>query len=306
MKTDRLMSILLMISNKELITAKKLSEYFEVSIRTIYRDIESLCSAGIPIASKGGVNGGYYIMENYKLENILFNEKELKTFLALADSLNISFGNKYNFNDVILKVRSSKENIVNKNNNFKINLSHFSLDEEIKQYLYIIDNALENNRLLNFDYINRNYEKINRTVEPHRLHFTSGNWWLIGYCKYRKDFRDFKLLRIKNLKTGSKYKKKEISEEKISKYFKEEFLENSIYVLLKFTKKSGGRLSEYFKKETIIEKKDGYYVEEYFPDDDGLIKAILSFGKECEVIKPLELRIKVKKYLEDIYSKYNG
>lgn len=175
MKTDRLMSILLMISNKELITAKKLSEYFEVSIRTIYRDIESLCSAGIPIASKGGVNGGYYIMENYKLENILFNEKELKTFLALADSLNISFGNKYNFNDVILKVRSSKENIVNKNNNFKINLSHFSLDEEIKQYLYIIDNALENNRLLNFDYINRNYEKINRTVEPHRLHFTSGN-----------------------------------------------------------------------------------------------------------------------------------
>lgn len=129
---------------------------------------------------------------------------------------------------------------------------------------------------------------------------------MIGYCKYRKDFRDFKLLRIKNLKTGSKYKKKEISEEKISKYFKEEFLENSIHVLLKFTKKSGGRLSEYFKKETIIEKKDGYYVEEYFPDDDGLIKAILSFGKECEVIKPLELRIKFKKYLEDIYSKYNG
>jgi len=304
MKTDRLISILMKISNKELTTAKELSNYFEVSLRTIYRDIDCLCAAGIPIGSKGGVNGGYYILEEYKLENLQFNKNELKTFLALTDSLKESFGNKSNFKDILLKIqKSNNDKLYNKN--LKINLSHFSLDEEIKKYLYTINSALEKNRLLNFDYINRNFEKINRTVEPFKLHFEEGNWWLIGFCRVRNEFRSFKLPRIQNLNIEKEFHRKEISEEEILKKFRKQFLENSIKIVFRFSKKSGERLTEYFKKENIIEKNDGYYVFEQFPDDEGLIKAIISFGKECEVLKPIEIRTKVKKYLEEMNSIYN-
>lgn len=305
MKTDRLISILMMIANKNLITAKELSNYFEVSLRTIYRDIDSLNSSGIPIASKGGVNGGYYILDDYKLNNILFSKKELNTFLALADSLNESFGNKYNFKDILMKIKNSKNNEVSKRN-LKINLSHFSLNEEIKNLLYIINNALENDKLLIFDYVNRNFEKINRTVEPFKLHFEDGNWWLLGFCRLRNEYRSFKLLRIQNMEVGSLYQKRDISEEKILNDLRKQFLENSIKIVFKFSKKSGKRLTEYFKKEKITEKEDGFYVVENFPDDEGLIKLILSYGKDCEIISPRELRIKIKNYLKDLYSKYNN
>ena len=305
MKTERLISILLKISNNKRTTAKELSNEFEVSLRTIYRDIESLSAAGIPIASKGGINGGYFILDEYKVDNMLFNKKELKTFLALTDSLNKSFGNKYNFKEILLKMKSM-ENEENDSGNLKIDLSHFSLDEEIKKHLYMINSSLETNRLLVFDYVNRNYEKIKRTVEPIKLIFEDGNWWLIGYCRFRNDFRSFKLSRIQNMDIGVEYEKRDISEEEILKLFRKQFIENSIEIVFKFTKKSGKRLTEYFKKEKITEKEDGFYVVDNFPDDEGLIKAILSYGKECEVVSPLDLREKLKKYIKDLYSKYDN
>jgi len=235
----------------------------------------------------------------------LFNKSELKTFLALADSLNESFGNKNNFKEILLKIKGTQEEKL-KQRDLKINLSHFSLDEEIKQYLYIINNALEKNNLLVFNYINRNFEKRERTVEPIKLIFEDGNWWLIGYCRLRKGYRSFKLLRIQNLEKGDIFEKRNFSEEEILKIFRKQFMDNSIKIKFRFSKKSGKRLTEYFKKEKITEKEDGFYVVEHYPDDEGLIKAILSYGKECEVIYPEELRLKVKNYINDLYSKYNN
>lgn len=113
MRVNRLLSMLLIISKKRLVTGKELSEHFEVSVRTIYRDIEKISEAGIPIASIGGKGGGYYLMENYHIDNLFLNKKEARTFLSVMGNLDFLFGKNNVFNDMILKFENTFEQEAN-------------------------------------------------------------------------------------------------------------------------------------------------------------------------------------------------
>ncbi len=305
-RADRLLSIILILTKKAIVTGQELAEHFDVSVRTIYRDIDKISQAGIPVAAIGGKSGGFYIMENYKLDKLCFNKGELHTLMSVLDSLNIVFGNNKQFYDIILKLQNTYENEKDKNNKLNIDMSHFSMEDELKEFLYIINQGIEESKLLLFQYINRNLELAERNVEPIRIEFFYGQWYLIGYCRSRNDYRKFKVVRMKNLIVGDNFVKRDISQEELDEIFRKSYDNKNIKVKLKFSNRIGEQLTEYFFKSNIKRSDEGYLiVEEHFPYDEGLIKFILGFGSECEVIQPSYLREDTKKYLKNILEKYN-
>lgn len=306
MRSDRLLSIVIIISQKGLVTGRELAEHFEVSLRTIYRDIEKISEAGVPIAATGGKGGGYYIMENYNLNNLFFNKKEIEPLIVVMDNLKFLFGNNPQFNDIVLKFEALRNSEKEEHDKLSINMSHFSMEEELREYLFLINKAIEECRILEFEYINRKMEYSKRIAEPIQIEFTGGQWYIIAFCRIRKDYRKFKLVRVRNIKLGESFIKKVISKEEIKRIFRKSYEKNSILVTLKYSNKIGKQLSEYFSKDKIKLLDDGtYIVEDSFPEDEGLKKFILGFGDECEVIAPEKLRKEMRTYIKNIYSKYN-
>lgn len=306
MRSDRLLSILIIISQRGLVTGKELSEHFEVSLRTIYRDIEKIGEAGVPVAASSGKGGGYYIMENYNLNNLFFNRKEIEPLIAVMDNLKFLFGKNPQFNDIVLKFETLRNSETQGNDKLNINMSHFSMEQELREYLFLINKAIEENRTLEFEYINRRMEYSKRVIEPIQIEFSAGQWYMAAFCRTRKDYRKFKLVRIRNMSLGDSFIRKPISKEEIEKIFSASYEKNSILVTLRFSNKIGKQLSEYFSKNKIKSLEDGtYLVEDFFPEDEGLKKFILGFGDECEVIAPLKLRKEMLEYLKKIYIKYN-
>lgn len=307
MRVHRLLSIVLIIANKGMITAKELSEHFEVSLRTIYRDMDKIGEAGIPIASIGGKGGGYYIMEGYNLDSQFLKKSEAKALTAIMDNLGFIFGKNKQFNDIIMKFKASSPCQENDYDRLSINMSHFSMEEELKEYLYTMNKAIEEKRILIFEYINRKMENEERIVEPAYISFSSGHWYLIAFCRKRNSYRKFKLVRIRSLRLGEGFIERPISREDITKAFNDDYYEKSIKVVLKFANRIGQQLVEHFSKGDITRSEEGYYiVEDYFPYEEGLIKFILGFGADCEVIEPLYLKEELKNYLTKIICKYNG
>lgn len=289
-----------------MVTGKELAEHFEVSLRTIYRDIEKLGEAGVPIASIGGKGGGYYIMENYNVDNLFLKKDEASTFMAIMNNLNFLFGKNAQFNAMVLKI----ENTYNREKNtdkLSINMSHFSMENELKEYLFLMNQAIEENKLMVFDYCNRQMEYSERIVEPIQIAFSSGQWYLVGFCRYRNDYRRFKLVRIRHLKIGEGFEKRDISKAEIEEIFEESYRKSSIRVTLKFSNRMGKQLTEYFQEENIQQTEDGQYiVVDHFPYEEGLLKYILSFGKECEIIEPRDLRDELREYVKELLHLYNG
>jgi predicted DNA-binding transcriptional regulator YafY len=307
MRADRFLSILIILSQKSLVTGKELAEHFEVSLRTIYRDIEKISEAGVPIAATGGKGGGYYIMGNYNLNNLFFNKKEIEPLLAVMDNLKSLFGNNQQFNDIVLKFETLRNSEKQECEKLSIDMSHFSMEKDLREYLFLMNKAIEDSRILEFEYINRKMEYAKRIVEPIHIEFNSGHWYIIAFCRIRKDYRRFKLVRIRNLKLCGEFIKKLISKVEIEKIFSKSYEENSILVTLRFSNEIGEQLSEYFSKDKIKFLENGtYIVESFFPEDEGLKKFILSFGNNCEVIAPSKLRKEMLEYIKDIYNKYNN
>ncbi|MGG1662719.1 helix-turn-helix transcriptional regulator [Brevibacillus sp. NRS-1366] len=186
-------------------------------------------------------------------------------------------------------------------------MSHFSMEKELKDYLFLMNKAMEENKLLVFDYINRSMEYSERVVEPVQISFFVGQWYLVAFCRTRNDYRRFKLVRIRNLRTGNRFEKKVTSKEEIERIIEESYNKRGIQVTLKFSNRIGEQLTEYFQKEAIHRTEDNQYiVVDQFPHEDGLLKFILSFGKECELVDPLFLREELKEYVKELMLSYNG
>lgn len=298
--------MMLMISRKGRVTGKELAEHFEVSLRTVYRDIDKLCGAGLPIASEGGKGGGFYMMEDFSPESIALKKDEMLTLKALMDNLGFLLGRNGQFNDILAKLEAADTKNKVAKDKLTINMSHFSMEKELKEYLHLISQAIDDSLSLELEYVNRRRQYEKREVLPYYIDFSSGEWYLVGFCKARNAFRRFKLVRIRGIKQGKCFDKQELSVGEIGRIIREDYGKKSIRVLLKFSDRIGVHLKEYFPEDIIKTQGDGsYLVEDRFPHEEGLIRFLLGFGNECEVLEPEYLRAEVKKYLSEMLQKYN-
>lgn len=201
-RLSRLTAILNQLQTKRLLTATTLAYKFNVSIRTIYRDIRALEQAGVPIITEDGK--GYTLMDGYKIPPVMFSESQANA-LILAEQLvlknkDTSFIKDYTeaidkIKAVLRQSEKDKANLLAERTRFEQNLNRERNSNNISQ----LQQALTNFQLIKIDYTNEQNETTSRTVEPFALISTTENWLLIAWCRLRKEFRYFRLDRITKL-----------------------------------------------------------------------------------------------------------
>ena len=286
MKTDRLIGILSVLLQEEQTTAPKLAEMFEVSRRTINRDIETLCMAGIPIQTLQGTGGGIRIMDGYRVDRTILTSKDMRMIMAGLRSLDSVSGSRY-YSQLMEKLQAGSSEFLVGRDSVLIDLSSW-YKESLAPKMEIIQNAIEDARMIQFRYYSPSGEQV-RMIEPYYLIFRWSSWYLYGWCTDRNDYRLFKLNRMDQIQeTEQRYERREaplpdLSDEKI--------FPGGIRVKALFDRDQKWRLAEEFGPDSVTETEDGklLFTADY-TDLDNLVTWLMTFKDKAEVLEPPEAR----------------
>ena len=319
MKTDRILNILYYLNRYKKVSAKRLAEEFEVSQRTIYRDLDILESMGIPIERKMGFEGGISIIENFKLENINFSKSELTRIISIL--------NNYYYKDSKTKLLIEKfKNIISdKEMEEQRKLDYFKIEEGYlmhkreKENIAFLKKAIENKNIIEVKYINSENVISERQLEPYIISIKGNSVYLFANCLLRKELRIFRVSRILEIKiTNEKFTENPEITEKIytQKGFFSDYIHNEI--ILKY-KKNFFEIAKFFLDSYEIldmnESKEKYNImslENYviiklnWRIDKWFLEFILSLGDNVEVLEPEELRTEIIQRIKNMYKMYTG
>jgi len=310
MKLDRLLAITILLINRGRITAKELADYFEVSVRTIHRDIESINQAGIPIVAYQGVNGGFGIIENYKISKTLLTSDEIFSIITALKGVNSTIDDR-KISDTLEKIKSlipSEElnNLKESGKQVILDFSPWGTSKAYKENFKLIKNALSENKVITFIYKNSEGISTNRKVDPITTVYKGNAWYLYGYCRTKNDYRIFRFSRMKELA---------ISDEHFKTH--EKSLDNPpwenlwtakgipVNLVMRFSPLVNERVIDFFSEQDITIENDGSLtVHVSYPEDDWVYGIILSYGEYVEVLEPQHIRSILKEKAKKMWEKY--
>ncbi|MDE7184575.1 MAG: YafY family transcriptional regulator [Lachnospiraceae bacterium] len=299
MKLDRMIGILSILLQKEKVTAPYLAGKFEVSRRTIIRDIDALCMAGIPIVTEQGQNGGISIMENYKMDKTLLSTSDMQAILAGLRSLDSVSGTS-RYAQLMEKLSVGASDMLSGDAHILINLSS-RYKETLSPKIELLHGAICAAQTVSFTYFAPKGES-RRVIEPYYLIFEWAGWYVWGWCTMRRDYRLFKLNRMVELQIGELFEKRTAPPP--------EFMQKDVFPCLYQVKaiiqpQFRWRLVDEFGPESFVQQSDGSLLFTHeFADKIMIITWIMSFGRGAELIEPAELRQDVRSYAEEICQKY--
>ena len=297
MRDSRLFRILYYILEKGKVTANELSEKFEVSVRTIYRDIDVISSAGIPIYATQGKGGGIEIAEDFVLKKSLLSEKEQEQILIALKGLEGI--NKQYENELLTKLSAFFK--IKNTNWIEVDFTNWQRSKEYDELFNDIKSAIINKNIIRFTYFSSNEKETSREVKPIRLLFKGWDWYVYTFCLLRNEFRYFKLSRIRDLKILDE--NFEDSYEDVV-LIKEMEYKETVRVKLKFDRKVAFRV--YDEMGDIKEDEEGnLYAEIELPNDYNLYNYIFSFGESVEVLEPIEIRNNIRDMINKMSRIYN-
>lgn len=298
MEQSRLFKIVYHLLEKGKSTAPELAEKFEVSIRTIYRDLDTISAAGIPIYATQGKGGGIFIMQDFVLNKSLLSEQEKEQILMALQGISAT---EYNQTDeLLIKLGGLFQSKVT--NWIEVDFSEWYKNTPNYNVFNLIKNAIFNQNMITFSYFAQEGNYSNRTVEPIKLIFKNKDWYLYGFCLLRNDFRFFKLTRIKDLEISSDTFIREVkSSHEIETVIKNK---NFIHAKLKFSPKVAFRVYDEFTDNVSKDNQGNLYVNIDLPDNETLFSYILSFGDNIEILEPDYLRHSMKEKLALMLEKY--
>lgn len=302
MKIERLIGIITVLLQKEKTTTSQLAERFEVSCRTIQRDIDALCKAGIPIVSMQGYNGGISIAEGYKINKTILTEKELNAiFTGLKSIDSIS---KLSFTQSLTeKLADGKNGILTGQNRIIIDLASFYQDS-LTEKIDLINQAINSRELIGFKYYSEKGES-KRIAEPYYIMFRWSAWYVYGYCLDKQDYRLFKLNRLselQNLQTG--YEERSISQEELD--FDDYIWIDDIKLEALFDTSVKHRLIDEYGPEcfTFDNQTGKLRFENTFTNRNYLIQWILSYGDAVKILEPHGLIDEICLHAKNILDQY--
>ena len=296
MKDNRLFRILYYILEKEKVTANELADKFEVSVRTIYRDIDSISSVGVPIFTTQGKGGGIKIDNEFILNKSLFDTNEKEQIIAALQGLEKT--NEAYKSELITKLSALFK--IKNSNWIEIDFTSWGSNNTYQELFNTLKIAIINKNIIFFSYISSKGEKIDRKVKPIRLLFKEQDWYLYAFCLLRNDFRYFKLSRIRDLEVLAINYEDNFENEVLKKELK---YENIVNIKLKFDKSVAFRVYDEFKA-IVEDKKGNLYVEMKIPNNCKLYNYIFSFGANVEILEPKEIRNQFKNMINKIAKKY--
>ncbi len=299
MKLDRMIGILSVLLQKEKVTAPYLAEKFEVSRRTINRDIEALCMAGIPLVTEPGANGGVSIMEGYKIDRTLLSTSDMQAILAGLRSLDSVSGTK-RYAQLMEKLSAGASNLLAGDTHILIDLSSWYKDT-LSPKIELLHGAILSGRKVSFSYFAPGGES-ERVIEPYDLVFQWAGWYVWGWCGTREDFRLFKLGRMIGLKLGEAFEKRAVP---FPDFSSENVFPARLQVKVKVRPEFKWRLIEEYGPDSFSIKPDGTLLfSGGFTDKISVITWVVSFGDGAELLEPEELREDVRAFAEGIWRKY--
>ena len=300
MKIDRLIGILSILLQKEMITAPELAEHFEVSRRTIVRDIEALCKAGIPIYTMQGNGGGISIMNGYRMDRTLLTSRDMQMILAGLRSMDGVSGSRY-YGQLMEKIQVGSSELISGRDSILIDLSSW-YKTSLAPKIATMQDAIENRHILEFDYYAPAGES-KRSIEPYYVVFKWTSWYVYGWCLMRKDYRLFKLNRMDKVReTEQVFICRNVP---VPDLVSESVFTRNIILKALFEPDMKWRLIEEFGPDCYEVQKDGrlLLIRDYSNMNDLTIW-MLTFGDKVEVLEPLELRENLKTMAESMLKKY--
>lgn len=299
MKIDRLMGIVVYLLNHGRTSAQKLAEEFEVSSRTIMRDLESLDQAGIPIQSFYGTEGGYQIMDGFVLEKQVATPHEYGWIVAALQGMASAYASK-SLEQTLEKIKSLKNA---KDTAVSVDLGVAGEDDKIKEHLVLLEDAIERKRMVRFTYTNSHDEVKEIQAEPVCLQYKWYNWYLIGYYEKYQDYCMFKLVRMDSLQTTDMENTKIHT---LSDIRLKDNHENIVHIRLRGKAAVKAKCREYLKGRFTQEFENGdfefcFSVPEHETFWYGVI---LSFGNQVKIMEPREIRERILKTCREIQMEY--
>jgi len=311
LKLERLLSIVILLLNRRLMQAKELAERFEVSVRTIYRDIETINGAGIPIVTYQGSNGGIGLAEGYRLNNNMLTNDELAAIVTALRSISASYGNEKH-QQLMEKIHSvvrpaDSEAFQHKSSRVLIDYSPWDGNEYLRPKLQQLEKAVDHCLIVKFVYCNADGEMSHRIVEPHRLILKGKQWYLQAYCLEKEQFRLFKLKRMKDLEIiqGKTFIRHELpTQTRIPDRNLPESSRVTKFVL-RFQVEARHLAEECFGIEALCPMDDGsWLVRKEYPENEWLYRFILGLGHHVEVLEPPHLREIIADLADQVAKKY--
>ena len=301
MKIDRLIGILSILLQRDKVTSQELAEKFEVSRRTILRDIESINMGGIPIVSEQGQGGGISIMDGYKIDRTLLSSGDMQAILSGLRSLDsVSGTNRYR--QLMEKLSADDMTSVNVDNHIIIDLSSWD-KSAIADKIELIKQAIEQRHLVTFRYFSSSGES-KRRIEPYHLIFQWSAWYVWGYCTERQDYRMFKLTRMTELAiTDDRCEDRVIPEYTSDKL---RHTRGEIKATVKFDISVKWRIIDEFGVDFLKYNDSGDLVMDFtWSDKHSFFNYIMTFGDSAEIVSPQEYRQELAELAKNIYSKHD-
>ncbi len=306
MKFEMMMSILLELLSRRSVSAKYLAEKYEVSVRSIYRYINALELAGVPLYTIRGNRGGFALVDTYKLSSTFLTAEEYEQTISALTAINSTLPDQ-ELDNVILKLKASKKNHVT---GFDVKAGNLIIDGGpwgdavgYRSKLTLISKSIQNLQTLSITYHDRNGDITEREIEPHVILFKQGLWYVYAYCRLRNEFRFFKTGRIEKATILSdNFIRRDIKKEDMPLNWHDNTEVEDIE--LKIDKSIISDVEEWLGIENISLIKDKYYAHAKLPYDKGLVSKLMSYGSGITVISPQKLIDEIKQTAKDIIKNY--
>lgn len=297
MQESRLFRIVYYLLDKGKSTAPELAEKFEVSVRTIYRDIDIISSMGIPVYAMQGKGGGITLIDNFVLDKSLLSTREKEQILMALQGIIATEPN--NSDELLTKLGSLFQT---KNTNWiEVDFSNWVKRNPGQDIFQLIKSAIFSRNVISFQYFSSNRESTKRRVEPLKLVFKSKDWYLYGFCLMRNDYRFFKLTRIREMEIQAEVYSREIPS--TCSIGKQMDIQNAIAVTLKFDQDMAFRVYDEFAEGVTEDNQGNLYVRTNLPDSDILYSYLFSFADSVEIVEPENIREQVKNKLAAMQKK---
>jgi len=299
MQIHRLFDIVYLLIEHKTMTAKQLAEHFEVSARTIHRDIDVLCEAGIPLYTTRGKGGGISLMDGYVLSKALFSEDEQTGILAALQQLSAT-----QYPEALSVIAKLKGIFLKQTVDWlEVDFTHWGSGSADKAKLDMLQSAILNQQAMQITYSNAHGETTQRVIYPLKLHFKSMAWYVSAFCTSKQDYRVFKLTRLRETALMDQFFG-ELNLQAPSLDM-QEIHQPPVAMSLLFHPRQAHRVYDEFTPEQITRRGDGYFlVHTALPAEPWMFSYLFTFGPDLEVLEPPEIRTALARLADSVLRKY--